>query len=75
MQAFPLLAFEFFQRFQTDLKMLSDPLAIELVGHTGELDFTMEWLVRDTKQGAVGYAEAEAVSGDCCRFHIERDST
>ena len=40
MQAFPLLGFEFFQRFQADLKMLSDPLAIELIGHTGELNFT-----------------------------------
>ena len=27
--------------------MLSDPLAIELVGHTGELDFTMEGLIRN----------------------------
>src|SRR5262249_47029955 len=74
MQACPLLGFELFQRFQADLKMLSDPLAIELVGHTGELDFTMERLVRDAEQGAIGHAEAEAVSGDRCRLHIERDS-
>ena len=73
MQAFPLLRLEFFQRFQTDLKVLPDTLAIELIGHTGELNFTMEWLVRDAEQGAIGHAEAEAVSCDRRRFHIERD--
>ena len=33
----------------------------------------MERLVRNAEQGAVGHAEAEAVGGNRCRFHVERD--
>jgi hypothetical protein len=74
MQAFPFLGFELFQRLQTDLQMLADALAVEFAGHAGELDFTVEGLIRDTEQGTVGHAEAEAVGGDCRRLHVERNS-
>ncbi len=68
MQAFPILGLELFKRPQPDLEMLADTLAIEFGGHTGELDFTMEGLIRDAEQGAVWHAVAKAVGGDCCRI-------
>ena len=46
MQALPVLRFELFQHFQTDLKMLTYALAVEFAGHTSELDFTVKWLIR-----------------------------
>ena len=49
--------------------MLPDTLAIEFVGHTGKLDFTVKRLVRDAEQGAVRDAEAEplaAIAADPC---------
>jgi hypothetical protein len=61
MQALPFLGFELFQRLQADLEMLADALAVEFAGHAGKLDFTVERLVRDAQQGAVGDAEAQAV--------------
>ena len=67
MQAFPFLGLELFQRPQPDLEMLANALAIEFAGHTGELYFTMEGLIRDAEQRAVWYAEAKAVGGDRCR--------
>jgi hypothetical protein len=50
--------------------MLSDTLAIEFVGHTGKLDFTVKRLVRDAEQGTVRDAEAEAVGSDRRRLHV-----
>ena len=47
MQAFPILGLELFQRLLPDREMLPDALAIEFASHTGELDFTMEGLIRN----------------------------
>ena len=49
MQAFPILGLELFQRPQPDLEMLANALPIEFAGHTSELYFTMEGLIRDAE--------------------------
>src|ERR1700753_1850434 len=59
MQALQLLLPQPLQRFQADLEMLADPLPIEIARHAGELDFTMQRLVRDAEQRAVGNAKAK----------------
>jgi hypothetical protein len=45
-QAFRILGLKLFQRPQPDLEVLADALAIEFVGHAGELYFTLEGLIR-----------------------------
>ena len=74
MQAFPFLGFELFQRLQADFEMLADTLAVEFARHAGELDFTVEGLIRDAKQGAIGHAEAEAIGGDRRQLHVQCNS-
>ena len=73
MQAFPILGLELFQRLQPDREMLPDALAIEFTSHTGELEFTVEGLIRNPEKGTVWHAEAKAVGSDRCRLHVERD--
>jgi len=42
MQPFSFLGLELFQRSKTDLKMLADALAVEIVGHAGQFDLAMQ---------------------------------
>ncbi len=54
-----------------DLQMLRDGPLIKAVGLTGELDLTVQRLVRDAEQRAVGDAEAIALGGDGRALHID----
>src|SRR6202045_2967282 len=56
--------------------MLPDTPAIEFVGHTGKLNFTVKGLIRDAEQSAVRDAEAEplaAIAADSMSSAIARD--
>jgi hypothetical protein len=55
-----------------DAQVLVDPLAVEVVGHAGQLDLAVQRLVADAQQRAVGHAEAEAVGGNGGAFHVQR---
>jgi hypothetical protein len=55
-----------------DAQVLVDALAVEVVGHAGQLDFAVQRLVAHAQQRAVGHAEAEAVGGDGGAFHVQR---
>ena len=55
-----------------DAQVLVYALAVEVVGHAGQLDFAVQGFVAHTQQGAVGHAEAEAVGGDGGAFHVQR---
>jgi len=59
---------------QTDRQMLTHPLLIEGIGHTGQFDFAVQWFVGGAEQGPVGHAVAIAVGGDRRRFHVDGDS-
>ena len=59
-------------RAHADAQVLVDALAVELVGHAGQLDLAVQRLVAHAQQGAVGHAEAEAVGRDGGAFHVER---
>ena len=75
MQPFTFLRLQLLQRLETDLEVLSDPLAVEFAGHARELDLAMQRLVRDAKKRAVGDAETKAVCSDGGRFHVKCDRT
>ena len=60
-------------RAHADAQVLVDALAVEVVGHAGQLDLAVQRLVAHAQQRAVGHAEAEAVGGDGRAFHVERD--
>ena len=59
----PLLPQQF-DRAHADAQMLIHALAVELVGHAGQLDLAVQRLVAHAEQRAVGNAKAEAVGGD-----------
>src|SRR5271166_2472952 len=61
MQPFPFLRLQLFQRLESDLEVLSHPLAVEFTGHACELDLAMQRLVGDAKKRAVGDAETKTV--------------
>ena len=42
-------------RRQTYPQMLADPFGIKGIGHAGQHDLTMQGLVRNSQQGAVGH--------------------
>src|SRR6266849_2323667 len=73
MQPFRLLRLELLKRLEANLEMLIDSLPVELAGHAGQLDLSVQRLVRATEQRAVGHAEAKAIGGDGCRLHVKRD--
>ena len=73
MQPFGRHGGELFHCPQPDLEVLVDLRLVKSRSHAGELELAMQRLVGDAEQGAVGYAEAEAVGGDGGRFHVERD--
>src|SRR5664279_1511058 len=60
-------------RANADAQMLVDALAVEMVGHPGQLDLAVQGLVADAEQGSVRDAEAETVRGDGRALHVERD--
>ena len=61
-----------FDGADADQQVLVHALAVEVVGHAGQLDLAVQRLVADAQQRAVGHAEAEAVGGNRRAFHVER---
>ena len=59
-------------RADADAQVLVHALAVEVVGHAGQLDLAVQRLVAHAQQGAVGHAEAKAVGGDGGAFHVQR---
>ncbi|SBK40352.1 Uncharacterised protein [Klebsiella pneumoniae] len=53
------------------LQMLGDSALVKAVSLAGKLDFTVQRLVRDAEQRAVGDAEAIALGGDGRALHID----
>ena len=72
-QPFPLLCLEMLERLKANLEVLTHALTVEFVGHSGKLDFAVQWLVRNAQQCAVGHPKAEAVRRNGGRLHVERD--
>src|SRR3546814_15088796 len=62
-------------RSDADLEVRGDRFFIEAVRLARQLEFAMERLVADAKQGAIGDAEAIALRGDRRRFHVDADRT
>ena len=60
---------------EADLKVLVDAVAVEAIGHAGQLKLAVERLIGDAEQRAVWHAEAEAVGGDRAGLHIQGDTT
>src|SRR5262249_39447412 len=75
MQPFRLLSLQLRHCLEADFEVLIDLPAVEFARHAGKLELTLQWLVRDAQERAVGHAEAKAVGGDGGRFHVERDGT
>ena len=56
-----------------DAQVLVYPFTVKVVGHAGQLDLAMQWLVTHTQQGAVRHPKAEPVGGNGGAFHVQGD--
>ena len=72
MQTFAFLRFQPFERVKSDLEMLADAPTVELAGHARELDLSVQRLVRDAQQRAVGHTKAETIGRYGGRLHVKR---
>ena len=60
---------------QADAQMLVHALAVEMVGHAGQLDFAMPGLVAHAQKRAIRHPKPEAIGGDGGAFHVERNGS